>query len=374
MSIRSGVQRRLKPAAQLSDSIAIARVMCLLGIVYVHAWTGLSGPQLVALNDTPQGMLRWGLMELLGRSAVPLLSIISGWLVMGSVSKRPWGVFVAGKARTILAPMVLWNGLAILIVSGAAYAGILAAPKPDTLWWTIDELFCLASPNDINVQMSFLRDLFVCMLAAPAIARLPPWALLTAAGAALAWAVSGVSFPLVLRPTIPFFFLVGMLARRHSAAERLGNAPIALTAIPYLVLGAAKIWFEAVGIHSGIDHPVLLRMLDLLMRFTTAMFFWAIAWRVATSQLAPAALRVEPYAFLMFCSHLIMIWIGGSAIGKLTGPLGSPLYPLFLLAQPALVLGASLLLGRALLAISPAAAFWLSGGRLKAEARSPRTA
>lgn len=348
--------------------------MCILGIVYVHAWTGLAGPELAQLNDTPQGMLRWGLMELLGRSAVPLLSIISGWLVMGSVTKRPYGAFVAGKARTILAPMVLWNALAILIVSGAAYAGVLAAPKPDTLWWTIDELFCLASPNDINVQMSFLRDLFICMLAAPLAARLPRWGLVAAAVAALAWAVSGVAFPLVLRPAIPFFFLIGMLARRHAGAERLGGAPLALTAVPYLVLAAAKIWFETVGIQAGIDHPVLLAMLDVLMRFTTALFFWALAWRLAASRAAQMILKVEPYAFLMFCSHLIMMWVAGPAIGKLSGPLGSPLYPVFLLAQPALVLGATLLLGRGLLALSPMAAFWLSGGRLKAEARRARTA
>lgn len=348
--------------------------MCILGIVYVHAWTGLAGPDLARLNDTPQGMLRWGLMELLGRSAVPLLSIISGWLVMGSVTRRPYGAFIAGKARTILAPMVLWNALAILIVSGAAYAGVLAAPKPDTLWWTIDELFCLATPNDINVQMSFLRDLFICMLAAPAVARLPGWALVAAALAALAWALSGLSIPLVLRPAIPFFFLIGMLARRHDLAERLGAAPIALTMVPYLVLAGAKIWFETVGIEAGLDHPVLLRMLDVLMRFTAAMFFWAIAWRVSASRAAAALLKVEPYAFLMFCSHLIMMWVAGPALGQLSGPLGSPLYPAFLLVQPLLVLGATLLLGRGLLALSPAAALWLSGGRLKAEAGRPRTA
>lgn len=348
--------------------------MCILGIVYVHAWTGLSGAELARLNDSPQGMLRWGLMELLGRSAVPLLSIISGWLVMGSVTRRPYGAFVAGKARTILAPMVLWNALAILIVSGAAYAGVLAAPKPDTLWWTIDELFCLATPNDINVQMSFLRDLFICMLAAPLLARAPAWGLGAAAVAALVWVISGLAFPLVLRPAIPLFFLLGMLARRHDVAERLGSAPIALTMVPYLVLAAAKIWFETVGIAAGLDHPVLLRTLDVLMRFTTAMFFWAIAWRVAISRAAPLLLKVEPYAFLMFCSHLIMIWLAGPAIGLVSGPLGSPLYPAFLLIQPLMVLGAAVALGRTLLALSPAAALWLSGGRLKAETRKPQPA
>jgi hypothetical protein len=61
----------LHPAAHLSASIGIARVLCIMGIVYVHAWTGLAGSDLIRLNDTTQGMLRWGLIELLGRSSVP---------------------------------------------------------------------------------------------------------------------------------------------------------------------------------------------------------------------------------------------------------------------------------------------------------------
>ena len=43
------------------EAIQIARVLCILGIVYVHAWTGLTGEQLAAIDQTPQGILRWPL-------------------------------------------------------------------------------------------------------------------------------------------------------------------------------------------------------------------------------------------------------------------------------------------------------------------------
>src|SRR3546814_14594452 len=69
-------------------------------------------------------------MELLGRSAVPLLGMISGWLVAGSASHRTYGAFIGGKTRTILLPMLLWNLLALLIISGGAYAEFLKAPIP----------------------------------------------------------------------------------------------------------------------------------------------------------------------------------------------------------------------------------------------------
>src|SRR3546814_1686803 len=72
------------------------------------------------MGAAAQDSLRWGLMEVFGRSAVPLLGLISGWLVEGSSRTHDWLRHVGRKVRTILLPMILWNALAILFVSGAA--------------------------------------------------------------------------------------------------------------------------------------------------------------------------------------------------------------------------------------------------------------
>ena len=117
-------------AARRSDAISIARVICILGVVYVHAWTGLNGHDLEIARGTPQENLRWLLMEIFGRSAVPLLGVISGWLVAGSSRAQNWFRHVLQKAQTILLPMILWNGLGILLVSGAAWSLGLSAPVP----------------------------------------------------------------------------------------------------------------------------------------------------------------------------------------------------------------------------------------------------
>lgn len=342
-------------------------MLCILGIVYVHAWTGLPSGGLAQQTGTPQGVLRWALIDLLGRGAVPLLSVVSGWLVAESLARRGWRIFLATKARTVLLPMVAWNAIAILLVSGAAWLGWIQAPLPTTLWWTIDELLCLASPNDINVQMSFLRDLFVCMALALLLVRLPTWALGLAALGVLIWSVSGFAFVLLLRPAILLFFIAGIVARRHDLAVRAARRPLIVTGGAYLLLAAVQIWLETAGIARGVDDPVLLASIDLVMRGVTALFFWSIAWRLAGSRFGPALLGLEPYAFLMFSAHLIMIWLGGPLVGRLTGPLGSALYPAFLLAQPLLVLGGTLLLGRVLMSTSPALAALLSGGRLKGD-------
>lgn len=257
----------------------------------------------IKLNETPQGLLRWGLIELLGRSAVPAQH---HFRLAGRRIARPAALatFVLGKARTILAPMVLWNALAMVLVSGAAWMGWIRAPMPTAWWWTIDELFCLATPNDINVQMPFLRDLFVCMMAAPLLLRLPSWALGMVAALAVAWNVSGLSFVLLLRPSILLFFLVGVLARRHDLATWMASRPLVIVAGAYALFAALQVWLETVGVDRGVDNPVLLTSADLMMRFTTALFFWSIAWRLAKSRLArPCCASTLCLPDVLFASH-----------------------------------------------------------------------
>src|SRR3546814_12432704 len=96
---------------------------CIFGVVYVHAWTGLDGGRLTLADSSTQGVFRWVLMELLGRSAVPLLGMISGWLVAGSASHRTYGAFIGGKPRTSLLPMLMWNLLACMMILVGVYSG-----------------------------------------------------------------------------------------------------------------------------------------------------------------------------------------------------------------------------------------------------------
>lgn len=361
-------QASIDEKTRLSRAIAIARVICIMGIVYVHAWTGRNGQDLQLFNDTSQGLMRWALIDLMARSSVPLLSMISGWLVGPSFAKRGWQVFLKGKARTVALPMVLWNALAILLVSGAAYLGLIYAPRPTTWWWTINELFCLITPDDINVQIPFLRDLFVCMLAVPLLVRLPSRVLIGVALAAMAWSLMPVNpVPLLQRPSILLFFIAGLLARRHDLAAWMASRPLVLVGAPYIAVGAVKVWLEVVGVDRGYNDPLMLAGVDLAMRCATAIFFWSIAWRLAASRVAGPLLKVEPYMFLMFCAHLIMIWLFGPLIGDhIFGPIGSPIYPLFLLGQPFMVLAATVGLGNLLMRVAPRAAKLLSGGRLHA--------
>jgi hypothetical protein len=346
------------------EAIQIARVLCILGIVYVHAWTGLTAEQIAAIDHTPQGIFRWVLIELVGRSAVPLLGAISGWLSGPSAAKRTYGGFVRVKARTVLAPMLLWNLLALTLVSGSAAAFHLPAPVPANFTEALDWIGCVTQPNPINVQISFLRDLFLCMAAAPLLARLSDrwlWALwlLTAA-----WSISNLDLYLLLRPPILLFFLSGMLARRHLVAERIGRWPLIGCVLPYLLLLPGKIMVAVQDDAWLKTHVAAANAIDLPLRFAAAFAVWRIAIALVPTALGNRIIGVERYAFLLFCCHLVLIWLLGPLIGLATGRMGEPGYIPFLMFQPLLALGGTMLIGRLLLIASYPTAKLLSGGRL----------
>jgi fucose 4-O-acetylase-like acetyltransferase len=348
-----------------SDAIRISRILGILGIIYVHAWTGRTWDELNALAGTPQIAYRWVLIDLLGRSAVPLLSIISGWLVAPSVQRRSYGAFVRDKATTLLAPMLAWNLIAMTLVCGAAQMGWLHAPKAVSLSWTLNELFCLTGPNAVNVQISFLRDIFVIMLAAPLLVRLPSWGLgLVAAGAAL-WCIGGWSLVVLLRPQILLFFILGVLARRYDWATAVGRWPWVVCAAPFCLIGPGVVALSISGQSWSNAHPAMTSALDLTLRFSAAILFWRIATALAPHPAGRALSALAPLAFLMFCVHMTMIWFGGPWLGQFTGPLGAPAYPALLLIQPLLVLAGTAALREALLLLSPGLTAFLSGGQAR---------
>jgi fucose 4-O-acetylase-like acetyltransferase len=350
--------------SRLSTAIAIARLIGIMGIVYVHAWTGRTAEELAAVAFSWQAVLRTVLGEVFGRSAVPLLGMISGWLVVSTATRQRYAAFLIGKARTILLPMLLWNVIAILLVGAAATFGDLKAPTPTSIGWTLNELVPLVQANDVNVQMPFLRDLFVCMMLAPVLVRASTAWLALVASIVVVWSVSGVHVPLLLRPHILLFFTAGIAARRFGVAERVAERPVALCALPFVVLITPRLWTALLGNAFFDAHPHVMAAFDIVFRLASAVLFWRLAWGLAGSNLADRLRGIEHYGFLAFCDHLVLLWLFGPVIGLATGSLGAGLYPAYLLVQPLLVLGVTVVLGQVLMALSPSVARVLSGGRL----------
>jgi hypothetical protein len=348
----------------ISGAIGTARLICILGIVYVHGWTGLPGSDLAARDETTQGIMRWAVIELCGRSAVPLLSLISGWLVVRSARQRRYGAFVAGKLRVIALPMLAWNMIALILVIGAARLGWIAAPQPSTMASLLNELVSLSGPAEIDVQMGFLRDLFLCMLLAPLLVRMPTVILLAVMALAMAWDIGGWASVILLRPAILLFFVGGMLAARYRVAEQVGAMPVSLAVLPFLLVLPFKLGLSIAGGALVVEESHLVALIDLMLRVAAAILVWRVSILIAMKSEGAWMRALEPYVFLLFCSHVLFMWLLGPMIGRLTGPMGSAAWPAYFVVQPLLALGFAILLGVTIAALSPALARVLSGGRL----------
>ncbi|MXP26968.1 acyltransferase family protein [Altererythrobacter indicus] len=357
---------RIDPARR-SEAISMARVICIMGIVYVHAWTGLTGPEFEALRGSAQDIMRWVMMDVFGRSAVPLLGLVSGWLVAGSSRVRNWGSHVARKARTILLPMVLWNVLALILICGSGKLFNLQVPWPPSLSWVFQEVFILTRPPDMNVQMPFLRDLFLCMVLAPMLVRWPGWALACVLALTGVCHIFDLGAPIILRVSILFFFTLGILVRRSNLADRITQWPLILAALPFLIVMPIQLCLTLTRDWDMATPEA--RELDLAVRIAAALAYWRVAWALTFSPLRQTFLKIEPYMFFYFCAHLILMWLGGPLLGKVFGKLGSPLYPIYFLTQPFMVLAVIMPIGMALTRYWPSAADLLSGGRLTGEPR-----
>ncbi len=364
--LNSKVEPQGRPSTddQRSTAIAIARVICISGIVYVHGWTGASVPEVQQQAFTRYGILYWFLIEAFGRSSVPLLSIISGFLVASSVRKRSYRVFIGGKAVSLLAPMAAWNLIAVFLVGLAVLGlGYHADFEPVGLPLA-DEVIHLAKGGTINYQNAFLRDVFVCMLAAPWLLRRSAALLWGLAVVAAVWSIGEWHLYILLRPQILLFFLVGIIAGRTDLDQAVRRFPLTPIVVAFFLVGGLKTWTSMLGLNYVHLHPYLGAALDNLLRFIAAAVFWRAALWLAHGRLSPILLAIEPYMFMVFCSHVIIVRSVGPLAGKLFGAFGQPLWMAYFIMQPLVALAGAWMMARLLLYCSPSMAGLMSGGRL----------
>ena len=356
--------RQVSPGQGFSDAIDIARLICILGVVYVHAWAGVGIAEIHALPLQPGTFLFWTLGEGFARSSVPLLSVISGWLVGSSVRQRSYGRFVLNKAVSLVAPMAAWNLIAVLFVGLAVLSiGFEAEFQPIGMA-LVNEVLHLTAPAKFNVQNVFLRDVFICMLAAPLLVRLDSRLLWVIAVATAVWAVAGWDLYVLLRPQILLFFLFGILARRSDFVQKLDTVPKAPVLLVFTGMASIRVAIAIWGQEYQATHAHLILLFDNVFRMVAAISFWWAAARLARSRFAPLLLRLAPYSFLLFCSHVIVLRAIGPVIGHFTGHIGDPLWPVFFVLQPVIALIGAVVMGQGLRYFWPALAKLLSGGRL----------
>ncbi|TPG47050.1 hypothetical protein EAH89_23970 [Roseomonas nepalensis] len=340
-------------ATRLSASIDAWRLLLITCVVFNHSFS--------LYNNLPEaeaaGLLAHA-VNAVTRMAVPTLSVFSGYFfVQGGGAYR---AVLEKKLRSLVVPFLLWNTLPCL-----AFIALneIAQPVPGLLLRNIDahrflEMTIAADGTPVNGPLYFLRDLFICFVLFGPLRRwlAHPVALAAAIGVAVLNYRTDLSGALIVRNTIPLFFLVGMgwhsLFRFGPGSRReaalLGGAAV-------LLVGLCTLFPEEAGEGSW---AALATYLVLARLVIALVHLWPADRR--------AARRGRDYAFTIFLSH----WMVLKLLLALWRPLGLPAVTFELLA-PFAAVAAGVVIRQVLDGMPVRAGWFATGGRERSARQLP---
>lgn len=263
-----------------SAQIDLCRIIGIFFMIGVHVPPGIR-----EINYLYGGPLNWFwflYVDTFGRASVAILSFFGGYLLFLLADRKSVAQVARDRAVTIYLPMLTWNfiGVALMIAGGVLALGMslsdaLAQLELDTIEGALNKMLGLAGKPALT-PYTFLRDFFVsavlARLALPLFRKAP----LPILAAVLLVAVFRVGDPVLLRPSILLFLLLGMYAAM--SGWRIRDMSRASISLP-VALGFAIAWglaeaFMPAGDSWRTEIPNLLRraMLVAFLLWASALF------------------------------------------------------------------------------------------------------
>jgi hypothetical protein len=317
----------------MSDRVKIARTLCIFFMTFVHVQPGIAEN----VYDRDAGffdIVYFVFTRLFGLSSVSLLSVVSGYFIVASLMKAGRLQLIRSKLRTLVIPLLAWN---VLMLALLTIYGLLSGKWQDMPEFSalgIADALLALTKWPLDVPLWFLRDLFVCCVLSPflyaGLSRFPVVTIVLLA----AYAVFGENLLILQRPQLILFFALGMWLRIASPTpERIDRLSWLLTAgLVAMVAIFLTIRVERILL-SDMDETLRLT-LDTLLRVTMAGGFWLLTEVIRKSSLGTLFIKLEPYAFFLFCSHAILFNFSGIVFRRLFGNFGSELFPITFFTLP----------------------------------------
>ncbi|MGJ8585065.1 MAG: acyltransferase family protein [Marinosulfonomonas sp.] len=317
--------------ARDSAAIRVTRVLCIFFMISVHI-PGAYGVSYVLQGDGAIFGDIW--IRILGRASVAVLSLVSGFLLVGALEKcRPVQV-LRDRFRVLIVPMIAWNLILLFLVFVATVANVqggqaLPAATPLAVVNAVTGFFGAS----FNSPLSFLRDLFVSSILILVFWQLIREHLTLALGVVLVLAIFDFTAPIVFRSTILLFMLAGCSLRVNQIQL---SALVRIKPLFLGVLCGSAVYL--VSAHAGMDVGPIAEIENIAKRVVLVFFMIALAVAIGQNRMAQAvADRFAPVVFLAYLSHVILgklIWIVMSALGV---DVMGPSYLIFFFAAPALI-------------------------------------
>ena len=332
----------------VGERIAILRPLLILGIVYVH--TGGVVDDISWQWSNPFEYLQAVFRNGLFRASVPMLTLISGFLLFRACLDQAPKKLFAKKFRTLVIPFLVFNLLFIAVMLPLeAFFGFSHYVKllgSDLSGW-LDRLFALRG-NPYNFPLYFLRDMIVLVVLAPLFGlmlRRAPLLGLAAVSVIFFYDFDG---SLVLRSTSAILFYIGGMAAIH----RWNLLALDKYAKPFaVVIVAACLASIALRSHES-----------FWLALTLPFLMWPAASLLHGTRIGQFAVRYNKYSFFIFVTHAPVMYFGWQFILAYARFIPYPVYYVF---APALTVAFLIVVYRGLMRVAPAAFNFALGNRDK---------
>lgn len=315
---------------QINEFIRVLRPLLILLICAVHTPFILGYTANVTALDAPQMLLSVYTKDVLARSAVPLLSVISGYLAFFSYKKYGYRQFITKKVKIVLIPFIVTNIVTLILFKLAeeftntpvpALQGVVGIMSTLKGIFGIDRL-------PINGPLYFLRDLFLiccCVTVIDMIARCRFVVICVCvallylnfqnSGLIMRWGEQPIA--ILYRVDMVFFFLLGYFFSVQGIKPRKIDNYTAFVSV--LFYGLTML---SVAIAISLIKPAMANYLEyrwsigfLALCFLPA--FMTLTHMFRETSVYQLLLRLSPYSFMMFLTHLIFAVIFTGAVSNL---------------------------------------------------------
>lgn len=315
--VRSGALHQITavPSSHLSRTIDLSRIALIVGLVFLHygKYPNLKVSPFdgVSVGEHELATFVSSFLLFFFFSAVPLLSLISGWLFFSfldeSAADPAASLFSRIRRRfsSLYVPLVTWNflylGALLALYTAFPNYALFNALNIDfdraDLTQYLNAVFAI-DRSPLAFQFWFVRDLFVAILLSPVL-----WVLIKRApyvAAAVFFTVWLVNYDtrIFLRPDVPFFFFLGGLIRSSRTDVGVGARATIILASIYVLLVTAR----ALGPYL-IDESALLAAFTRLMRLIGALACWGLFLRLAGTKFGASVSQWGPFAFFLYAAH-----------------------------------------------------------------------
>jgi succinoglycan biosynthesis protein ExoH len=318
---------------QISRAIGFSRIVLIIGLVFLHygSFPNSMVSPFQGLDIHEHRFATWLNSAILFFffSAVPLLSMISGWLFFSFPLEEGRAALQKRMGRRFISlylPLVAWN-LAYLAL---LYALFLSNPQAsffthtnrlhmdfaEARWPDYANAIFAFTREPIAFQFWFVRDLFVTVLASPILwlmLRHAPWMGALALG--LAW-LGGWDMIIFTRPDVPFFFYMGALIRqKHLPLTIPLSASIGLLVFFMILAGIRAL--APYLIPAGEGNPFWLDVATRAMRIAGVLGCWGAIYRLAQTHFGLWVGSYGGLSFFLYCVHWPLLAIVKAVIWRL---------------------------------------------------------